>query len=301
METQLLQSGQFQKENFSAFIKELVQKFKPEQIYCFGKNIDFKVNDGCFTEKSITESYHYFLLMVTESVTRIEHEVQDYANHHCSFGKITILAHGQETISEAIKANNRFFITIYNEGKMLYSRDGMIQPFQAINFIPTHEAVKAQKHYNHRFPLATGFLKSAKECLTNQHYNLSVFMAHQVVEQCCIVLIRVYLSYRSDIHNLYRQLRLCESFSSAPSKLFLSGGEDDKRLFDIMVKSYSAARYKDDFKVEQNDAEQIFIRVSTFLKLTEIMCADKIESLAKVAECYTQLNKESEVDFIALN
>jgi len=295
MEIQFSQSGQFQKEKFSAFIKELVQKFKPEQIYSFGKNIDFKVNDGCFIDNHNAENYHYFLLMVTESVTRIEHEVQDFANNKYPFGKITILAHGKETIAEAIKANNRFFITIYNEGKILYSRDGMVQPFQATSLIPTQGAVKAQKHYNHRFPLATGFLKSAKECLTNQHYNLSAFMAHQVVEQCCIVLIRVHLAYRSDIHNLYRQLRLCDSFSPVPSSLFLSGREDDKRLFDIMVKSYSAARYKDDFKVEQADAEQIFTRVSTFLKLTEIMCSDKINSLATVAESYIRLKKESEV------
>jgi len=297
METQFSQSGQFQKENFSGFIKELVQKFKPEQIYSFGKNIDFKVNNGCFIENHTTDNYHYFLLMVTESVTRIEHEVQDFANNKCPFCKITILAHGQETIAAAIKANNRFFITIYNEGKILYSRDGMVQPFQATSLIPTQGAVKAQKHYNHRFPLATGFLASAKECLTNQHYNLSAFMAHQVVEQCCIVLIRVNLAYRSDIHNLNRQLRLCDSFSPAPSKLFLSGSEEDKRLFDIMVKSYSAARYKDDFKVEQADAEQIFTRVSTFLKLTEIMCGDKIKSLAQVAESYIQLKKEREVDY----
>ena len=295
METQFSQSGQFQKENFSAFIKELVQKFKPEQIYSFGKNIYFKVNQGCFIEDHHTENYHYFLLMVTESVTRIEHEVQDFANNHYPFGKITILAHGKETIADAIKANNRFFITIYNESEILYSRDGMVQRTHIINFIPTQGAVKAQKHYNHRSTLATGFLKSAKECLTNQHYNLSAFMAHQVVEQCCIALIRVHLAYRSDIHNLYRQLRLCDSFSPAPSSLFLSGREDDKRLFDIMVKSYSAARYKDDFKVEQDDAEQIFTRVSTFLKLTEIMCGDKINSLATVAESYTQLKKEREV------
>jgi HEPN domain-containing protein len=298
METQFLQSGQLQKENFSAFIKELVQKFKPEQIYCFGKNIDFKVNHGCFKKNHSSESYHYFLLMVTESVTRIEHEVQDFANSLYPFGKITILAHGKETIAEAIKANNKFFITVYNDGQILYSRDGMVQPFQTVSLIPTQGAVKAQKHYNHRFPLATGFLKSSKECLTNQHYNLSAFMAHQVVEQCCIALIRIHLAYRSDIHNLHRQLRLCDSFSPAPSSLFLSDRDDDKRLFEIIVKSYSAARYKDDFRVEQADAEQIFSRVSTFLKLTEIMCGDKIKSLAAVAESYIQLKKESEVDYV---
>lgn len=289
MEAQFPQSGQYQKENFSVFIKELVQKFKPEQIYSFGKNIEFKNNDGCFINNVTEENYHYFLLMVTESVTRIEHEVQDFANNHYPFGKITILAHGKETIAEAIKANNRFFITIYSSGQIIYSQDGMAQPVQTVNFIPTQAAVKAQKHYNHRLPLAAGFLASAKECLTNQHYNLSAFMAHQVVEQCCIVLIRVHLAYRSDIHNLYRQLRLCDSFSSAPSRLFLSGREDDKRLFEIMVKSYSAARYKDDFGVEQADAEQLFIRVSTFVKLTEIMCGEKINTLATEAELYKQL------------
>lgn len=297
METQFSQSDQLQKENFSGFIKELVQKFKPEQIYCFGKSIDLKVNDGCFIEHRSEENYHYFLLMVTESVTRIEHEVQDFANNHYPFGKITILAHGKETIAEAIKANNRFFITIYNDGKLIYSQDGMVQPSQTFSFIPTEGAVKAQKHYNHRIPLATGFLKSAKECLANLHYNLSAFMSHQVVEQCCIALIKVHLGYRSDIHNLYRQLGMCDSFSPAPSSLLLSGREDDKRLFDIMVKSYSAARYKDDFKVDQADAEQIFTRVSTFLKLTEIMCGDKIKSLATIAESYKLSTTESEVDY----
>lgn len=298
METQFTSSSTCQKEQFSAFIKALVQKFAPEQIYSFGKNIDFKISYSCFIESHREENHHYFLLMVTESVTRIEHEAQDFANTCYPFGKITILAHGQETITNAIKANNRFFITIYNEGKILYSRDGMVQRSHTINFIPTQGAVKAQKHYNHRSALATGFLKSAKECLMNQHYNLSAFMAHQVVEQCCIVLIRVYLAYRSDVHNLYRQLRLCDCFSPAPSNLFLSGRDDDKRLFEIMVKSYSAARYKDDFKVEQADAEQIFTRVSTFLKLTEMMCGDKINSLATVAESYKQFKKESEADYV---
>lgn len=295
METQFMQSGQHQKENFSVFIKELVQKFKPEQIYRFGKIIEFKANDGCFINDHKEENYHYFLLMVTESITRIEHEVQDFSNHHYPFGKITILVHGKETIEEAIKANNRFFITIYNSGQVIYSKDGMVQADHVVNFIPSQAAVKAQKHYNHRLPLATGFLASAKECLVNQHYHLSAFMAHQVVEQCCIVLIRIHLAYRCDIHNLYRQLRVCDSFSSAPSRLLISGREDDKRLLEIMVKSYSAARYNDDFKVDQADAEQLFIRVSTFLKLTEIMCLDKINALAKEAEVYRQLKIESEV------
>jgi HEPN domain-containing protein len=297
METEFTSLNQLEKENFLVFIKKLVQKYKPEQIYCFGKNIDFRRNESCFIESQREEKHHYFLLMVTESITRIEHEVQFFADNCYPSGKVTILAHGKETIEDAISANNRFFITVYNNAQILYSSDGIVQRTSSINFIPTQSAVKAQKHYNHRLPLAIGFLKSAKECLINQHYNLCVFMGHQVVEQCCIALIRVHLAYRSEMHNLYRPLGLCDSFSLAPSGLLLSGGDDRKRLFEIMVKSYSAARYKADFKVEKDDAEQIFINVSAFLKLTEVMCADKIRSLEVVAQSYKESKKESEISY----
>ena len=60
-----------------------------------------------------------------------------------------------------------------------------------------------------------------------------------------------------------------------------------------MVRSYSAARYKDDFRVNQKDAEQLFINVSNFIKLTEILCLKKIESLAEDAEAYKQNKLES--------
>ncbi|RNL52493.1 HEPN domain-containing protein [Pedobacter jejuensis] len=293
MEKQPQQSGQTQKEHFSAFIRELVQKFNPERVYCFGSTVEIKTLEGCFKEHFREEKYTYFLLMVTESITRIEHDVQDFANQQYPHGTVTILVHGRETISQAIKANNRFFITVYNSGKLIYSSNGILESPETVDFIPTQGAVKAQKHFDHRMPLATGFLASANECLKNGQYGVCAFMAHQVTEQCCILLIRVYLAYRSDMHNLYRQLRLCNSFSTAPSWLFLSGGEDEKRLFEIMVRSYSAARYKDDFRVSQKDAEQLFINVSSFIKLTEILGLKKIELLAADAEAYEQNKLES--------
>ncbi len=294
MGSQLTASGQSQNGNLSAFIKKLVQKFEPKQIYLFGKIMDFNTRDGCFINDSREETYHHFLLMVTESSTRIEHQVQDFSNHSYHPGKVTILVHGKDTIQEAIRANSRFFMTILNSGQLIYNEDGMLQPEGVPDYIPTQAAVKAQKHYNHRLPLANGFFASAKECLANQHYHLSAFMAHQVVEQCCIALIRVHLAYRCDIHNIYRQLSVCDSFSAAPSKLLLSGRKDDKRLMEIMVKSYSAARYRDDFNVGQTDAEQLVVRAFKFIKLTEVLCRQKIEKLASEAAEYKQVKKESE-------
>jgi len=295
METQTSPYAKNQHQCFSAFIKVLIEKFKPEQIYSFGKNYVLTEKSGCFNASTVDQHYHHFLLMVTETVTRIEHEVQDFANAHYRFGTITILVHGKETIAGAVKANNRFFTTVYTKGQIIYSQDGMAQPELINSFNPAQSAIKAQKHFDHRIPLAKAFLTCANECLAEQQYGVAVFMLHQVVEQSSIALIRIYLAYRSDIHNLYRQLNLCNCFSSAPTELFLLGKAENKRLFDVLVKSYSGARYNDDFKVSQADAEQLLVIASTFVKLTETMCVKKIEMLGGEAVSYKQLLAESEV------
>ena len=294
MKKQIILPIQSQEKLFSLFIEKLVEKFNPLHIYCFGKIVETSNEEGSFTTTTSKENYQYFLLMVTESATIIEHEVQDFTNKVYQSGAITVLAHSKNAISGAIKANSRFFITIHNTAKIVYSKDDQLQPTSSVEFIPTFTVLKAQKKYDYHMELAQGFLKSAKECFDHQVFHLSVFMLHQSVEQCCHSLIRVVLGYRSNIHNLNRQLRLCNCFSYEPSQLFLSTAED-RRLFDIMIESYSAARYKDDFKVEKADAEKLLNHVSNFLALTEKICKHKIQMLSAIAEQYKQLKPEMEV------
>lgn len=293
MKKQIIPSIQSQEELFSLYIKKVVEKFQPLHIYCFGKIVETTHREGSFKKTTSKENYQYFLLMVTENSTLIEREVQDFSNQLYQAGTITILVHGKNAVAGAIKANSRFFITVHNTAKLLYSKDNRLQSMPSVEFIPTFTGLKAQKKYDYHIELAQGFLESAKECLHHQVFHLGVFMLHQCVEQCCHALIRVTLSYRSNIHNLYRQLRLCNTFSFAPSELFLSS-EEDKRLFAIMMESYSAARYKDNFKVEQADAEQLLSRVSSFLPLSKGICEPKLKQLARIAEQYKQIKKESE-------
>ena len=293
MKTSIIQPAQSQKKLFSEFIERLVEKFKPLQIYCFGKIIETNYREGSFIINDKTENYQYFLLMVTENPTIIEREVQDFSNKVYKAGKITIVVHGKNEIAGAIKANSRFFITVHNTARLIYSKDDCLKSPFSVEFIPTFTALKAQKKYDYHMELAQGFFESAKECHHHQVFQLSVYMLHQSVEQCCYALIRVYLSYRSNIHNLYRQLHLCNIFSFAPSKLFLST-QEDKRLFAILMESYSAARYKDNFRVEQSDAQQLLVLVSSFLGLTKALCAPELKKLTRIAEQYKQIKKESE-------
>ena len=75
--------------------------------------------------------------------------------------------------------------------------------------------------------------------------------------------------------------------------LFQSAIKNDLRLFDLLVKSYSAARYKDNFTVAESDAHALFNKVKTFVPIAKEMCIQKIAELDQQAETYGQIKKEN--------
>jgi len=276
----------------NVFIELLVKKFDPLKIYSFCRIIKSNNRSGCFTNCLDKNEPHYFLLMIMESSTRNEHEAQDFCRTHFTKGKITILSHGLETIKECITKNNRFFITILNEGRLLYNREGILAQEIEIPFNPIQNFEKAKKHFEHRIKLAKGFLDAAADSYANQYYAISVFLTHQVIEQCTIALIRVNLAYRSDIHHLGRQLDLCCCFSEEPSNLFRTT-KNDLSLFEILLRSYSQARYKDTFKVDSEDADKLVSKAYAFFELTKDICTNKITEF----KLQNEMQIETEVGF----
>ncbi|MDQ0639285.1 HEPN domain-containing protein [Pedobacter sp. W3I1] len=280
--------------HFREFTQRLAQKFVPLQIFSFSQNSYTYHSQGCFNDNQSHFKCDYCLLVVTETATRIDYEMQDFANSYYQHGTITVISHGRQSVMEAVQQNSRFFIGVLTYGKLLYSKDGLLDGDLIPSYIPGKGAIKALKHYEHHIPLADGFLMCASECLEKEQFGICAFMLHQAVEQTCICLVRVHIAYRSEFHNLYRLLRLCTCFSERPYQLFLSTSEDE-RLFDIMAKSYSGSRYKDDFTVSRQDAERLYQRVASFLLSAKGMCNEKIELLAKSASDYAALKNADHV------
>jgi len=106
-------------------IARLVEKFQPLQIICFGKRTFLTECSGSFIPQAANLEGNYCLLMVTDGSAQNGHEVQDFANAHFKQGWMTILCHSQESVSESIELNSRFFIGVYTHGQLLYSRGGL--------------------------------------------------------------------------------------------------------------------------------------------------------------------------------
>ena len=67
-------------------IQKLISKYSPLQIFCFHERVERRAVNCCFLAPIEEEQCNYYLLMVTESPSRIEHAVQDFANHQWSYG-----------------------------------------------------------------------------------------------------------------------------------------------------------------------------------------------------------------------
>jgi HEPN domain-containing protein len=284
METDLKNLTTGQLAELQPVVSLLVDQFQPEKIFCFGNLTRSDSSSGCFTENTKIQKSHYFLLMVTKDVTRVEFAAQDYINTHYEGASISIIAHGCKTIAEAIKKISRFFITVYRDGTLLYAADGILTPSKSLPDIdPAVFVQKAKNSYDHRWAMASGFLEGSRFCWEKGYINNSVFLLHQAVEQACIALVRVFTGYRPDLHNLDRLLKLCLCCDPGLSVHFPRNTDEEIRIFKLLNQSYSNARYKEDFDISKDDADNISNMVDDFIVLADAMCQRKIEEYETLA------------------
>ncbi len=274
--------------HFNTLINLLVEQFKPLQIYLYAELKKQEICNSIFAT-SADEQDIYYLLMTTESGTRMENGIQDFLNAHYPEAKVIVQAHGQETIKKSLASSHIFFSKVLNRGVLLYSADGVLYSNQVEETNLQKQLQSARSHWHHRFEMAMGFMNSINTVIGDGYYNVCVFLMHQVVEQACIGLIWVFMGYKSDMHNLRRLLYICACFSKRPMQHFLAVPADAD-LLALMMKSYSAARYKEDFHIEEKDARRLLYLVEGFLSIAENMCAEKF------LELETGLAQETEVN-----
>ncbi|WP_316743021.1 HEPN domain-containing protein [Pedobacter antarcticus] len=286
-EAMMISNNTYAKE-FKNLILLIAEKYQPYQIISFAEKTRLEQAESCFRNNESEQSFDCCLLIITQNTRRVVHDLQEFCNMHFEFGDITTICHGKQAIQEAVFSQNRFFTTVLKTGKVLYSVDGMaVADFILPDELPRNlEATEMQ--FEKRYALADAFLSGAEVCLNNGQYAICTFLLHQVVEQCCITMITLFMQYRSDIHHLHRLLKLCRCFSDDPYNHYLSSGGERKKLFEILTRSYSRARYSETFSVKKEDAIQLYKLGINFTTLTRKLCRKKIEALTTeftIAQC----------------
>lgn len=245
-------------------LTRLVTKYNPLQILSFNHICEKKQLKGCFGTAEEEISNAYYLLMVTEDSKRIENSVQDFSTAHYDKGEVIIIVHGKQAIDKSISEGDRFFRTVYQQGKLLYSMDSF--HWNSSFEIPdiNHNKEVKNQHFDRGMMRARGFFNCAKESLASSDLQVCAFLLHQAVEQYCIASISLHMEYRCNIHNLYRLVMLSRCFTENLYKIFLST-DADQQLFKKLTQGYIGCRYRSDFDISIEDLKKLVCRINRVL------------------------------------
>lgn len=282
MERQSNELSQQQREELNQVVNLLRERYQPERIFCFGHIVEHSASSGCFRATD-QFSHLYFLLMVTSETRRKESEVQDYVNTHVQDFKVTIIVHGGASVEQAIHHGSSFFIDVYTTGSVLYQKPDISPLVNCPILNPKKQAIKRENYFLNHYDIATGFLTAADHCCDRGYFKNALFMLHQTVEHTCIGLIRLFTGYRPATHSLTKSLNLCRCFSDEPTAFFYSRTVEEKRLFELLSKGYSDARYAEKFDINEDDVTKLRLQLRDFLSLAKTMSYAKIEDLKLAA------------------
>jgi HEPN domain-containing protein len=189
----------------------------------------------------------YLLIITDEKDKAFEHDLVHQIEALCKpMIGVCAIVHKSDAFIRGINEGSRFFYNVLTKSTTAYQSDDIVLPqLQPVN----GEHIRAQNEaiWKRWGKQGKDFLDTALNCYDVGNYNLCLFLMHQSVESTLSAIVRINLGYRLAIHNLDRMLRISLMFTDELKNVF-DGDADDARLFEVLQRAYSDARYKDDFK-----------------------------------------------------
>jgi hypothetical protein len=279
MEKNQIKLSKVQLQELEPILSLVIKKYDPECIICFGVITRINLGSGCFMDDHNTCSHHYFVLLITKSATRIEHQLQEYVNQIFKIGIMTVISHGKKIVDNAIRNNDRFFSTIYRQGYWLFNSDNLSSQNNLTDTNAINDFSLISLSHELHYEIALGFLEGA-ETFENEdrHYN-RLFFLNQAFEQLCSTVIFVHTGYRSGMHNLDKLLKFCCCIHPEFASYFPNNTTEEIRLFRVLNISYAKGRYGNGFEFTPYDVITLSERVHEFLRAVIDSCERKLEEL----------------------
>lgn len=281
----LPQHKQEQIETITEIIKEVVDS---EKIILFGSYATGNWVEDRYTEGHITFEYisDYDFLVVVKPGERLQADVvQDIIENKCHFREsVNAIVHDIDYVNQALSEGQYFFSDIYKEGILLYDAENV--PFsipKRLNLTETRTIV--QRDFDKWHSSGEQFLNYSEfafrdSVANNKNLNAAVFLMHQSTERFYNAVILVFTGYKTKTHNLHKLRRHAKRFSAELSSVFPYPTEDkqERHLFDLLKKGYIDARYKDNYKITEEEFSTLLNKIHTLKEISKKLCWEKINS-----------------------
>ena len=281
-------------------VKIIAKSVHPNKVICYGHRITIMSDWNCFSEERNQENgvhpTYDLLLIVDEDEKLPEHEIiqaveQKVSPLDCD---VTVVVQSLSAANKALENGNRFISNVYQNGVLIYDRDGDPLSVPPVKSDLEMLRSKIESDWNRCFDIAQCFLKKARYCFDNGWYEQGAFDLHQSAQHACMAILRAYSGYRSTTHNLSRLLGLIASFSYQPLAVFPCVTKEETNLFNTLNRAYSDARYNEKYVVPKETALILLRRVEDLLGIIQQLYEEKRISLKSSHPISFPLNAANE-------
>jgi len=263
------------REAFSFHQQELaeviVKAANPDMVFLLGATLHSKRCESIFNElaPSCQHISDCTLLILLQNLANKElHDWQDKIENHCSNTmRVTTLVLQTSTFIESLQASHPFAVAVWQYAPALYDagnicREDIPEPKGTIN------SKEATKQWEDGLSKAKEFLAGAELYRVRKQHKMAAFMLHQSAEQALRTLLKVGTGYHANTHSIDRLLRYGSLVAYQLPQLFSRQTEQEKRLFNLLQKAYIDTRYKEDYKITD---EELLILTEKIRRIHEIL------------------------------
>lgn len=195
---------------------------------------------------------------------------------------VSMITHTIEHVNYMLTDNEYFFKDIKKEGVILYDA-GKYTLASPKKFTPEERRAKAIEKFEEYFGRANAFLEGAKSlgAINSKdefQKNIRAFMFHQACENAFVAANLVLKDDRRKQHDLVKLQKEAAIYEPEFLHSFPKETKRDKYIFELIRRAYIDARYKKNYKVNEQELVEMADMAKNFLVISERLCKRKIAS-----------------------
>ncbi|WP_348810622.1 hypothetical protein [Flavobacterium maritimum] len=272
-----------QQKELKAVIKEHI---KTAAICCFGKlKTTYSSNHTFYPDNGIQKrhTHLYLLVFVEENIENATNDICDKIKT-ITDGRITatLLIHQVKSLKKICDDQQYFFWRIMQNGELLY-KNAVKPPYLITDATPKRNLKLTSLYVARRKTTIStiwSWVYNDEDACSSIEVKMSAL--HQIVEQSCLSLIRVFMGYTPNHFSLGHLFNLCEYFSTITADFFPRKSKEDLAMFNLLKRQPSTLRFSKTDEVDYLYYQLLEERCRKFIDLADVLIQEEVDRLKQI-------------------
>lgn len=242
----------------------VVKAAKPEMIFLLGASLHRRRSESVFNISAPTLRYIadcFLLVLMRDLADKEPYEWQDKIENHCKkIVPVTVIVLQYATFEEWLNTGHQFASTVWRSASLIY------QLGSSSWTVPENTSFEltsgdSQRFYAEGLAKAREFLAGAAFFRVRRQHSIAAFMLHQSAEQALRTLLQTATGYHVNTHSIDRLIRFASLVSYRLPDIFPQRTDQEKRLFNLLQRAYTDARYTTVYSISNDDLISLTERI----------------------------------------